>query len=331
MTVMGGLSTSLFCMVLSIVATIAAGYPLLRSLTKAGIRQSVSSDAPGRHASKEGTPTMGGLTMAVGLVAGGAALALMGRWNRDVAAAGIVSLAFGCIGFLDDYLIVRRGRNLGLTARQKLALQFCVAAVFTAWLRSVRGTESGTTVAGLDLGVWYYLIAVLLVVGLSNATNLADGLDGLSAGMSAIVFIGLGMLGGTPSPAAWILAGACAGMLWFNLHPALVFMGNTGALALGAAMATIGLLGRHELPLQLAAIVFWAETLSVMAQVLVFKWRKRAHGVEYARAHRLFRRAPLHHHLEEIGWPETRIVGRLWLITGLSTVLAVLWARTGWA
>jgi phospho-N-acetylmuramoyl-pentapeptide-transferase len=172
-------------------------------------------------------------------------------------------------------------------------------------------------------------------MALSNATNLADGLDGLSAGMSSIAFVALGAtsvaLGATRPVClpAFLLAGACAGLLWFSVNPALVFMGNTGALALGAGLAGTGVLWKVEAPLLMAAAMFWAEALSVVAQVAVFKWRKRRSGIEYARSHRLFKRAPLHHHFEEIGWPETRIVGRFWLLSGVAAALAIAWAQSG--
>jgi len=317
-------------MVVTLSVTVLAGYPILVWLRHAGLRQNVSTDAPERHAAKQGTPTMGGVMMAVGVLAACLVLAILRSAAVETTAVLCLTGVFGCIGLLDDVLIVRRGRNLGLTARQKLALQFAAAIAFCVWLYMERGTGIATYVGGVRLGLWYYPLAALLIVGLSNATNLADGLDGLSAGMSLIALVGLTIMASATSIAALLVAGACAGILWFNTHPALVFMGNTGALALGAALAAIGIMGRVELPSQLAVIVFWAETVSVMAQVAVFKWRKRMRGIEYARAHRLFRRAPLHHHLEEIGWPETRIVGRLWIATGAATALAVIWCRTGW-
>lgn len=326
----GGLSLSLVAAVASFGATTIAGYPLLGWLREAGVRQTVSEDAPERHATKQGTPTMGGLMMLAGIVAGGLVGGLAGRATRDGLLVMALTGVFGAIGFLDDWLIVKRGRNLGLTARQKMALQIVAAIAFVGAVAMSRAGTDATSVAGFDLGGWYYALSVVLVVGLSNATNLADGLDGLSAGMSAIILSGLVFSLDRIGWAAAALAGSCAGLLWFNAHPAQVFMGNTGALALGAALAGLAIVGREEVPLQVAAAVFWAETLSVMIQVGVFKWRKKRRGVEYARARRVFRRAPLHHHFEELGWPETRIVMRFWLATAVCTALALALSRTGW-
>lgn len=320
-----GMATALAGFALAFAGAVCAGVPLLRWLRRAGVRQTVSEDAPERHATKQGTPTMGGLMMGAGLAVACLALGLAGRLTDEAAVVVSLALVFGAIGFVDDALIVRRGKNLGLTARQKLLLQVVAAACFAVWLGS---RWDATDVLGLRMGWWYYPVWVIMAVGLSNATNLADGLDGLASGMSMVVFLGMGLAAlsmlragvGVPS---LMLAGSCAGLLWFNCNPAQVFMGNTGSLALGAAMAGIAALGNMEASLQLAAIVFWAEALSVMAQVGVFKWRRRTKGLEYARAHRLFRRAPLHHHFEELGWPETRIVARFWLVTGLATALAM--------
>lgn len=325
-----GLSAGLLSCGVAFLGVLAAGGPICRWLQHAGVRQAISSDAPERHSAKAGTPTMGGLMMVPGIVAGWLCAALVvHEWHTGIAVA-LLTLALAFVGWVDDWLIVKRGRNLGLTARQKLVGQFVVTGLFVAWLAASSTSASRTTVAGYDLGFLYYPLAVVMLVGLSNATNLADGLDGLSAGMSVPVFLSLGMLAPGAAWFSFVMAGACAGLLWFNVHPALVFMGNTGALALGGAMGGIGLVGKMEVPLLIATGVFWAETISVMLQVAVFKWRKRTRGIEYARAHRLFRRAPLHHHLEEIGWPEPRIVGRLWLLSGACSLLAIIVGRTGW-
>jgi len=325
-----GLSLAMTGGVIACVGTIAAGYPLLEWLKVAGVRQAVSADAPDRHASKAGTPTMGGLMMLAGLVLGGFVVMWAATDRRPAVYVVILAGAFGAIGYLDDLLIVKRGRNLGLTSRQKLLLQFLMAVLFVAWLAAVWRQGARTVVGGHDFGPSYYPLAVLFVVGLSNATNLADGLDGLAAGMSVPAFLALGLLHPGTAGIGFVLAGACAGFCWFNVHPALVFMGNTGALALGAAMAGIALIAKLELPLLIATAVFWTETLSVIGQVSVFKWRKRTRGLEYAKVHRLFLRAPLHHHFEELGWPENRIVGRFWVLSAVCGAVAVILGRTGW-
>jgi phospho-N-acetylmuramoyl-pentapeptide-transferase len=311
------------------------GPHLIARLRTQGARQTVSQDAPARHAEKQGTPTMGGLLILVSLTIPIVLLVALRPEQRSALALLAMTLAFGAIGFVDDLLIARRGRNLGLLARQKLALQFAVAIAFVPWLATTQ-LAAPTTLVRLDAGhevnlhLWYYPAAVLLIVGLSNAVNLADGLDGLAGGICAILALfmvtavyAVGYLAWVPVFAA-VLAGACAGFLWFNAHPADVFMGDTGSLALGAALAGIAILGKAEVPLLVGSSVPIVEALSVIAQVAVFRYRRQRRGIEYARAHRLFRRTPIHHHFEEIGCPETKIVLRFWLATAAAVMLAVL-------
>jgi phospho-N-acetylmuramoyl-pentapeptide-transferase len=248
-----------------------------------------------------------------------------------------LTLSYGLIGFLDDYLIATRGRNLGLRAREKMALQVLFAGGFLLilWYSAVSGR---TTVLRLwtdvDLGIWYYPLGLLLIVGFANALNFTDGLDGLASGVSALIALALCASVYAGHGAHWLLlfggaiAGACAGFLWFNAHPAQVFMGDTGSLAVGAGLAGMAMIGKAEAPLQLFAVIPWAALFSVMIQVGVFKYRTRRYGLEYARANRVFRRTPIHHHFEELGWKETKIVQRFWLITAFSIAI-VLTANQG--
>ena len=309
---------------------IAAGPSVIRALKSVGAAQTVSSDAPETHKTKQGTTTMGGLLILLGLALPVAADVLLNPGHITELALLGLTLAFGAIGFLDDLLIARRGKNLGLKARQKLAFQFVFAIVFVWWLAST-AINGRTTVLGIgsvraDVGYWYYVLGVLLIVGMSNAVNLTDGLDGLSGGVSALLALALaGTALVSPGTAyGWLplfggaLAGGCAGFLWFNIHPAQVFMGDTGSLALGAALAGMAMLGKTEIAFQLFALVPWAAMFSVILQVLVFKVRKRKYGIEYARSHRVFKRTPIHHHFEECGIKETKIVGRFWLATALA-------------
>ena len=178
----------------------------------------------------------------------------------------------------------------------------------------------------------YYALAILFLVGLSNATNLTDGLDGLSSGVVIPICLALAALtAASTAPALSTvmvsLAGALAGFLWWNAYPAKVFMGDTGSLALGAALAGTAIVAKCEVALIIASLVVWAELFSVIIQVGVFKIRRRQKGLEFAKAHRVFRRAPLHHHFEECGWPETQTVTRFWIISALCAGVA-LW--TGW-
>jgi phospho-N-acetylmuramoyl-pentapeptide-transferase len=319
------------------VSTLLGG-PIIRLLKQTGAKQTVSEDAPARHAEKQGTTTMGGLLILVGLMVPVLVDVLTdSRHGAEWALLGL-TLAYGLIGFLDDYLIATRGKNLGLKARQKLVLQFAFAIGFVIWMRAQAVPGRTTTLSlgewSADLGDWYYVLGTLLIVGLSNAVNFTDGLDGLAGGVTALAALALAATVFAGSSLGWLplfggaLAGGCAGFLWFNVHPAQVFMGDTGSLALGAALAGMALLGKAEIPLQMYVAVPWAEMASVMIQVAVFKWRKRTRGIEYARENRVFRRTPLHHHFEEIGWRETKIVGRFWLATGLAIAVALaVWGR----
>ncbi|MCC6728922.1 MAG: phospho-N-acetylmuramoyl-pentapeptide-transferase [Chthonomonadales bacterium] len=319
-----GLSAPAAVFAAAFAVSVLVGGPCIRALRRVGARQTVSANAPAAHAGKQGTPTMGGLILLAGLVA---AAALSAQATGDAGAvAGLlgVTLAFGAIGFLDDYLKAARGKNLGLIARQKLALQFAAATAFALWL-AAQHRPGQSVLLGADLGVWYYALAALLLVAVSNAVNLADGLDGLAAGICGLVGVGVvlvaaGRVGAMTGAAT---AGACAGFLWHNAHPAAVFMGDTGSLPLGAALAAAAVLAKGEVAFLGLAAVLWLEMASVIVQVSVFKLRRRRGGLEYARAHRVFRRTPLHHHFEELGWPETRVVQRFWLATAVAVAITL--------
>jgi len=313
------------------VISILLGGPVIRLLKRLGARQTVSADAPSRHIEKQGTPTMGGVLILIGVAIPVVLEALRHKEPSPPLALLILTLAFGLIGFVDDLLIARRGKNLGLKARQKLALQFLFAIAFVGWLHAnaAPGLTSVVKLAGvgqIDLGVWYYALGAVFIVGMSNAINLTDGLDGLAGGVSAMIALALAV---TVFHNGWqpffggAVAGACAGFLWYNCHPAQVFMGDTGSLALGAALSGLAMLGKREVEYQAFAIIPWVETLAVMIQVTVFRWRRVRHGIEYARAHRVFRRTPLHHHYEELSWRETKIVARFWLVTA-AAILAMI-------
>jgi phospho-N-acetylmuramoyl-pentapeptide-transferase len=285
--------------------------------------QQISEDAPERHKTKQGTPTMGGVLILAGFFP--AALLVGGL---AVVPVLLVALALGFVGGLDDYLSMKRGKNLGLKARQKMALQILVAVAFAFWLKRA-GHPLAIWLPGgalLDLGWGYLVVAAIWIVGMSNAVNLADGLDGLCGGLSAIAGVALGVAlervvipGGVSqgsSIAAFALAGGCLGFLWYNAHPAQVFMGDTGSLALGGGLAALSLAGSVEIPAVLIFAVFLAETLSVMIQVASFKTRGK----------RVFRMSPIHHHFELIGWAETQVVQRFWILGALFAALGAAWA-----
>ena len=312
--------------------TVFIGKPVIHALRRLGARQTVSADAPSRHLEKQGTPTMGGILILLGLsipVTIGAVSqpAQSGAW-----ALLALTLSFGLVGFLDDYLIATRGKNLGLRAREKLAAQIVFAMLFCGWLYYTRIPERTEIIrlwSDVDLGAAYYPLALLLIVGMSNAVNFLDGLDAQAAGVSAIIALALCGTVASGSGAAWLppfaaaLAGACAGFIWYNAHPAQVFMGDTGSLALGAALAGTAIMGKVEAPYQLYSLAPWAALFSVIAQVVVFKYRTKRFGLEYAKANRLFRRTPIHHHFEELGWKETTIVQRIWLVTAVAVAAAL--------
>jgi len=301
---------------------LAAGRPVVEALRRAGVSQTVREDAPSRHAAKAGTPTMGGLLIiGAALVAALAVAAMLGRPPGALAVALGVIAIYAAIGALDDRLGITRGRNLGLRAREKFALQIPVALALGVYVMRTHGLGSGIGLPGttwrFDLGWGYPLLCTLLVVGMANAVNLTDGLDGLAAGgiaLAAGVFAVLASQAGAlvgALPAGLVAAavgGASLGFLWYNAHPARVFMGDVGSQGLGAALAVAGVLAKLEVLMLIVGGLFVAEALSVMLQVA---WFKLTGG------RRLFRMSPLHHHYELGGWSETQTVVRFWVCGAL--------------
>jgi phospho-N-acetylmuramoyl-pentapeptide-transferase len=274
-----------------------------------GQRQRIREDAPGRHRQKAGTPTMGGILIAVGIAA--AALAAGGLEGPVL--FGLAALAaYGGIGLLDDVLAVRHRRNLGLRARERLTLQ-AAAGLGLAWY-AVGQAWAATQVAlpGLgvvDLGAGYIVLAALLFVGFANAVNLTDGLDGLAAGLACLAALGMATIAaaaGQASTAALgvAVAAASAGFLRVNGHPASLFMGDVGSNALGGVLAALAIAAGAEIALLVIGGVFVAEAASVLLQVAYFK----ATG-----GRRIFRMSPLHHHFELAGWSEAVVVRRFYL------------------
>ncbi len=308
-----------------------AGPTVIARLRVLKFGQPISSDGPASHQKKQGTPTMGGLLLVLGVLVA-MCIAIVGHVSRGpVLAVGLVFLAHAALGGADDYLKITRGKSLGLKARQKLAGQLIIALAFVAWL-SLTAQPNFTTVltfgrAALDLGWGYYVLVVILMIGLSNATNLTDGLDGLAGGLAMLTALGLAWTVYTLKPGydllpvfACAVAGACGGFLWYNAHPARVFMGDTGSLALGSSFAALGIIGKQEILLLVFALVFIAETVSVMIQVSVFK----ATGGKAGGGRRVFHMTPLHHHFELGGMPETQVVARFWLVGLLALAAGLL-------
>ncbi|ATW25058.1 phospho-N-acetylmuramoyl-pentapeptide-transferase [Candidatus Formimonas warabiya] len=300
--------------------------PLLRVL-KFG--QRVRNDGPKGHFKKAGTPTMGGLIFIAAMVG---TLMIWTRLSDEALLAAGMVLGFGFLGLLDDVIKVVFKRPLGLKAREKILGQFLLAALLL--YLSVHSFERGTdlivplTEIKWQAGNLYYLISLILVVGTVNAVNLTDGLDGLAAGSSFLVYLGyviICLLAVTHSPLLTVdyleltifaaaLCGGCLAFLFFNRYPAKIFMGDTGSLALGGGIAVLAVLTKTELVLPVLAGVFVLETLSVMLQVLSFRLTGK----------RIFRMSPLHHHFELLGWRETKVVHVFWTLSALFVFLGLV-------
>lgn len=302
-------------MLVSLVVTAALGPLAIPMLRRLKFGQHVRDDGPARHLQKTGTPTMGGVMFLV-------AIAAAGLWLAHSSKEGLlvlgVTMGFGLVGFLDDFIKVVLKRSLGLRAREKLLGQLLISALLAVLAVSTlgRGTDivlpfSGFFIPGgisWDLSPWlYFTFAVLVVVGTANAVNLTDGLDGLAAGVTTVVAAAVLLIALVveKNGVAVIMAaviGGCLGFLIYNRHPARVFMGDTGSLALGGALAAAAVVTRSELFLFLIGGIYVLEALSVIIQVISFKTLGR----------RVFRMSPLHHHFELGGWSENRVVGTFW-------------------
>ncbi|MEM9976790.1 MAG: phospho-N-acetylmuramoyl-pentapeptide-transferase [Cyanobacteria bacterium P01_D01_bin.2] len=309
---------------LAAVGTALAGYvavPILKRL-KAG--QFIREEGPKAHLKKAGTPTMGGIffvpvALLVAVVASGGA--------GDTLAVCALTLAYGFIGWLDDWQVLKHRSNRGISPRLKLALQIGFAIVFCAWAMASQPVEITNLALPfgilLPLGVLFWPLAGFTMVAESNATNLTDGVDGLMGGTGAIALLGLGALIAPDYPELMVfctaMGGACLGFLAHNHNPAKVFMGDTGSLALGGALAAVGILSGHLFALFIITLLFVAETLSVIMQVSYYKATKGADG----KGKRLFKMAPLHHHFELSGWSEIQVVSAFYLAAGLLSCVAM--------
>lgn len=312
-------------LVVCFLITAGLGYwavPALRRL-KAG--QVIRQEGPQAHHKKAGTPTMGGIFFVPTAVV----IALLwSGFNPSVIAVSLLTLAYAAIGWLDDWQILRKKSNKGISPRMKLLLQIAFASLFCFWMFFTQPNSITTIILPLGftlpLGLLFWLLAGFVLVAESNATNLTDGLDGLAAGTGSIAFMGLAALV-APEHAALAtfsacMAGGCLGFLAHNHNPARVFMGDTGSLALGGALAAVGLLSHSLFGLLILSGLFLAETLSVLAQVGYYKATKDERGI----GKRLLKMAPLHHHFELTGWTETQVVSRFYLIGGLLAVMGLL-------
>lgn len=293
--------------------------PLLKRM-KFG--QSIREEGPESHMKKTGTPTMGGLVYLIAIIVTVLIVAMI----ADVLTAKVfvlllVLFGFGLIGFLDDFIKVVLKRNLGLTSLQKLIAQIVIAAISFFLLNGI-GFDTAVSIPftsiSLELSMVYVLFMIFWLVGFSNAVNLTDGLDGLVAGTASIAFAAYGVLAIIQDETGiavftFSVTGALLGFLIFNKYPAKVFMGDTGSLALGGALAMVSILLKQELLLLLIGVVFVIETLSVILQVGSFKLRKK----------RIFKMSPIHHHFELSGWSEWKVVTVFWLVGLIAAVIAI--------
>ena len=326
-----GVLTSLFISLL-------VGPYLIRRLNEYQIGQSVRDDGPESHLSKAGTPTMGGLLILVSIAVG--TLCWADLTNRFIAVVLLVTLAFGVVGWVDDYRKVVERNPKGLPGRYKYFWQSVIGLVAAMYLYQSAATPAETQLiipfikdVSINLGWMYVVLAYFVIVGTSNAVNLTDGLDGLAILPTVLVagalmifayatghiyfaeYLGIPFIKGVGEVAIFCAAivGAGLGFLWFNTYPAQVFMGDIGALALGAALGIVAVVVRQELVLFIMGGVFVMETVSVILQVGSYKLTGK----------RIFHMAPLHHHYELKGWPEPRVIVRFWIVTVILVLIGL--------
>ena len=305
------LSYMLAAVMLSAGLVLAAGPRMIPELHKLKFGQSIREEGPKSHQAKSGTPTMGGIMIILSIAITAVVICPL---TLELGLALIIMLGHFALGFLDDYIKVVKKQNLGLKAKQKLLGQIIIA-VLTAYFAGLPTDLWVPFLGNIDLGYGFYALLLFVLVGTSNAVNLTDGLDGLASGTmiaAALAYMVICLWLGKLELAVFCgaMAGACLGFLKFNYHPAKIFMGDTGSLALGGALAAVGILTHTEVLLAVIGIVFVCEALSVIIQVTSFKTRGK----------RVFLMSPIHHHFELKGWKETRVVRTFWtcgLIGGL--------------
>ena len=322
------LTKAIFAIMIGFLSSAVLGLILIPILKKLKLGQRVSIFVGEAHRKKEGTPTIGGLIFIIPTVVATIALTLTDKipYTANLGIVLLVFLGYACIGFLDDFLSIRRGQNEGLTTYQKLIMQVLIAiGFFYSYMRNGGQTSwvVGTLHIDLEMGWLYGLFILFVLVGASNAVNLTDGLDGLAGGLSAIAFIAFSLISlmvGFEDIGIFslILVGSLMGYLIYNTHPAKVIMGDTGSLALGATMGAIAILTHRELTLLVVAGIFVIETLSVILQTF---WVQVFHK-------KLFLMTPIHHHFEKLGWEENDIVKLFWvggLLLAMAGIIFGVW------
>ena len=320
-TIYGGLTAFLICFLF--------GPFVIRKLSQMQIKQIIQTDGPQSHLGKQGTPTMGGILILFSIFV---TTVIWGNLTNHYVTIFLLSLIlFGFIGFIDDYLMQVKKRNMGFTAKGKFSIQVLFALVISYLIYNCPDFDSTLTIPFFkdfspDLGLWYIPFAGIVIVGTSNAVNLTDGLDGLAIGpyiVASVTYMFFAYVAGHAQIADYLhvrhiasageisvicgtLAGAGLGFLWFNAHPAQIFMGDSGSIPLGAILGTIAVITKQEILLLIVGGLFVVEALSVIIQVSYFKLSK---------GKRVFRMAPLHHHFELKGWHESKVIVRFWIIS----------------
>lgn len=306
-----GITQLTYTAIIAFLIVVILGPIFIPMLSKFKFGQTVRDDGPQTHLLKNGTPTMGGVIMIIAILITGLTRA---KIDRDLLVGLICITGFGFVGFLDDFIKIKMKRSLGLKAYQKIVLQFALALFVAYYQYSASPSATQIMVPFTDyvinLGPLYVPIMMFIIIGTVNAVNLTDGLDGLASGVTLIVSAFFMMLATTigNSDVAILAAatgGACLGFLGFNSYPAKVFMGDTGSMALGGAVVAFAVLTNSVLLIPIVGGIYFAEAISVILQVVSFKLTGK----------RIFKMAPIHHHFEQCGWPETRVVFIFWITT----------------
>ncbi|WP_032122777.1 phospho-N-acetylmuramoyl-pentapeptide-transferase [Clostridium amazonitimonense] len=312
-------SYNIFSILISFIIVSILAPIVIPMLTRLKFGQNIRKDGPKSHQKKAGTPTMGGIIFIIATLI--SMIIMVGKPSDEAMVALYAFIAYGFIGFLDDLLKIIRKDNLGLRARQKMVLLLIVSSILSYYAYTKVGTEVFIpfTNKTIDFGILYIPFMLFYFSGATNAVNLTDGLDGLATSVTLLVItffalVSFGMGHYTLSIFCLIVAGALLGFLRFNAFPARVFMGDTGSLALGGAVATVAMVLKLQILLGIVGGIYVAETLSVIIQVTSFKLTGK----------RVFKMSPLHHHFEQIGWPETKIVSSFSIITVLLCLIAFL-------
>ena len=308
---MFGITELTYTSLISFLIVVILGPIFIPMLTKFKFGQTVRDDGPQTHLAKNGTPTMGGVLMILAILITGLTRSKIGS---DMVVGLISVVGFGLVGFLDDFIIIKKRRSLGLKPWQKIVLQLALA-LYISYYQYTKSASAAQLIipftdAVINLGPLYIPITTFIIIGIVNAVNLTDGLDGLASGVTLIVatffmLFAMGIANQDIAILAAVTIGACLGFLGFNSYPAKIFMGDTGSMALGGAVVAFSVLTNSILLIPLVGGIYFAEAISVILQVGSYKIRKK----------RIFKMAPIHHHFEQCGWPETRVVFIFWITT----------------